>query len=192
VRAVRLPMSDQATTGRRAVVLCDRAGRAVGEAGVLDVHQGSGALHKAFSVVIFRRNGAEVLLQQRSRQKALFPLRWANTCCSHLAPNATVLKTAQRRLREEFGFSVPLQEAGSFVYRARDAESDLTEYEHDTVLIGAGDDVLPQPDPTEISAWRWMPVVALQRDLVDASDRYAPWLPQALQLALGRLDGVLS
>ena len=171
------------------MVVCDRQGKAVGQADVLAVHQGAGTLHKAFSVLVFRHNGSEVLLQQRSRHKALFPLRWANTCCSHPAPDDRLLSAAQRRLREEFGFSVSLREAGSFVYRARDTASDLTEYEHDTVLIGCAEDLSLQPDPDEIADWRWVSVAELQRDLVAAADTYAPWLQDALRVALTRLDG---
>ena len=94
-------------------------------------------MHKAFSVFIFRNAGADLLLQQRSRQKKLFPLRWANTCCSHPKPSDDAIAVAaERRLREELGFSVPVREAGAFVYHAADSHVDLCEYEHDTVLVG--------------------------------------------------------
>jgi isopentenyl-diphosphate delta-isomerase len=128
-----------------------------------------------------------VLLQQRSRHKKLFALRWANACCSHPSPAEGHLhEAAERRLREELGFSVPLREAGSFVYRAKDPDGDLSEYEHDTVLVGAADDdVSLAPDPAEIADWRWISVAGLQRDLCENGDRYAPWLADALRIALG-------
>ena len=45
-------------------------------------HQGQGKLHRAFSVFLFNTKN-ELLMQQRSKEKILFPLYWANTCCSH-------------------------------------------------------------------------------------------------------------
>jgi isopentenyl-diphosphate delta-isomerase len=71
------------------------------------------------------------------------------------------------------------------VYRAKEPNGDLSEYEHDTVLIGeAAADVSINPDPVEVADWRWMSVADLQRDLQENADAYAPWLPEALQIAL--------
>lgn len=178
-------------TQTRSVVVCDDAGNPLRTAGVLEVHEGSGVLHKAFSILVFRNAGTEVLLQQRSADKRLFRLRWANTCCSHPAPSdEQLVASAQRRLHEEFGFSVALREAGAFVYRAADPDGDLSEYEYDTVLVGEAEHpITPRPDPSEIADWRWVAVDDLQRDLRDRADAYAPWLPQALRIALAETRG---
>ncbi len=186
-------MNGAEANGKRVVVVCDRHGNAVGSAGVLEVHQGRGVLHKAFSILVFRRAGSELLLQQRSHRKALFPMRWANTCCSHPAPDDGLLSAATRRLQEEFGFSVALREAGSFVYRATDAASALTEYEHDTVLIGsAGDAIAPRPDPDEIAAWRLKEGWAI--DLVDAvrQMRLRFTVPDVSYVAVQDADGIFT
>jgi isopentenyl-diphosphate delta-isomerase len=183
-------MSDAGTGRTRAVIVCDRDGNPIRTGNLLEVHQGTGVLHKAFSVFVFRKAGTELLIQQRSRHKRLFPLRWANTCCSHASPagRRRLAKAARRRLQEELGFSVALREAGAFVYRAKDPDSELVEYEHDTVLIGAArDGISVKPDPAEVADWRWMSVSHLQRDLRDDSAKYAPWLPKALRLALAEL-----
>jgi isopentenyl-diphosphate delta-isomerase len=176
------------------VIVCNRDGAPIGAAGILEAHQGAGILHKAFSVFVFRSAGTEILLQQRSCHKKLFALRWANTCCSHPSPaDELISERAERRLFEELGFSMPLREAGSFVYRAKDPNSDLSEYEHDTVLVGeAAADVAVNPDPVEIADWRWMSVADLHRDLRANGDRYAPWLPEALRIALGARAGSLD
>ena len=39
-------------------------------------------LHRAFSVLLFSENN-QLLVQQRSQYKILFPYVWTNTCCSH-------------------------------------------------------------------------------------------------------------
>jgi len=187
-------MSRLSNSVTRSVVLCDRRGDPTGVADLVQAHEGDGKLHKAFSVFVFRNAGTEVLLQQRSRRKKLFALRWANTCCSHPASqNEALAEVAQRRLHDELGFSVPVREVGSFVYQAKDPGSGLSEYEHDTVLVGeAPSELAVEPNPTEIAAWRWVPVVDLQSDLAANAERYAPWLPMALRIALAGVAGPLD
>ncbi len=172
---------------QRSVVVCSSDGAALGAGDVMEVHQGAGVLHKAFSIFVFRDDGKELLLQQRSPEKALFPLRWANTCCSHPSPTDELIDRAGARLREEFGFSVDLKEAGAFVYRAEDPASRLSEFEHDTVLVGSANGALSiDPDPDEIADWRWTTVAELERDLrEDDGQVYAPWLPTGLEIAVG-------
>lgn len=174
----------------RAVVVCDEEGTPVRTGTLLEVHRGEGVLHKAFSVFVFRNGGAEILIQQRSHGKALFPSRWANTCCSHPFPDDELLAAAARRLREELGFSVALREAGAFVYRAKDPDGEFSEYEHDTVVVGSTRSAISvQPDPTEIADWRWVSIAALQRDLRQHAEQYAPWLAEALRIALAGAPG---
>jgi len=187
-------MSTTGPDSARAVVVCDHEGNPIRTATLLEVHQGAGVLHKAFSIFVFRNAGTELLLQQRSRHKALFPLRWANTCCSHTSPADERLGSAAgRRLQEEFGFSVALREAGAFVYRATDPATQLTEYEHDTVLIGSANGAMAlRPNRDEIADWRWVSVDDLQRDLRDDADAYAPWLAEALRVALAELRASTS
>ena len=75
---------------------------------------------RAFSVFLFDE-GWNLLLQKRCHEKILFPLHWANTCCSHpLHDGATFLGTeifgemdggdgcvraARRKLEQELGIA---------------------------------------------------------------------------------------
>ena len=61
-----------------------------------------------------------------------------------------MLTAAQRRLREEMGIGVVLEEAAWFAYRASDAVSGFTEHEYDYVLVGRFDG---SSDPT-LRRWR--------------------------------------
>ena len=77
-----------------------------------------GLPHRAFSVFLFDQDW-KLLLQKRCDEKILFPLHWANTCCSHpLAEGATfigepifgesegsagVVRAARRKLHQELG-----------------------------------------------------------------------------------------
>lgn len=174
------------TSRQREVVACDRDGNPTGTAGLLEAHSGDGILHRAFSVFVFREGGRELLLQRRSSAKATFPLLWSNTCCSHPYPaDAPLCELARRRLTEELGFDVGLVEAGSFVYRARDDRSRFTEYEHDSVLVGwAEEEVAIDPDPAEVEEYRWAGIAELRTDLDQERDKYSPWFPDALEIAL--------
>lgn len=64
------------------LILVDELDREIGVRSKSECHAGNGMLHRAFSIFVF--NGAdELLLQQRSAQKPLWPNYWSNTCCSH-------------------------------------------------------------------------------------------------------------
>lgn len=171
------------------VVLCDENGQPTGTADRTQAHSGQGLLHQAFSVFVFRNDGQEVLLQQRSSDKPLFAGRWANTCCSHpRVGESDTVATAMSRLDEEFGFSLPLEVAGSFVYSARDGENGV-EREHDTVLTGhMGDAIELSPNPEEIAAWKWVRTHELTGEIDGSPELYAPWLRPALQIALTTLS----
>jgi isopentenyl-diphosphate Delta-isomerase len=173
------PESPEASDPPRQVVLCDAAGRPTGTADLLAAHTAAGQLHLAFSVFLFSPDGRRVLLQQRSRQKRLWPLAWANTCCSHPRPGEPAVAAGRRRLREEMGIDAELTAGPAFVYRAEDPAGRGVEHEHDQLLVGSfvGD---PTPDPAEVADWAWVDVVELRADLAARPDRYAPWLHAAL------------
>jgi isopentenyl-diphosphate delta-isomerase len=80
------------------------------------------------------------------------------------------------------GIAVSLTDVGTFRYQAADPASSLAEHELDHVLVGF-DDGEPEPDPAEVSSWRWVAVDTLRSELAGQPDRYTPWLPEALTLA---------
>jgi isopentenyl-diphosphate delta-isomerase len=168
----------------RRIVLCDATGRPTGTADLSAAHTGDGLLHLAFSVYVFSPDGRSVLLQQRSRHKRLWPLAWANTCCSHPRPAESAVEAGRRRLREEMGITCDLTPGPAFVYQARDPAGRGAEHEYDQLLVGtfAGD---PSPDPAEVAAWEWVDLDALRADLTARPDQYAPWLHAGLPRLVG-------
>jgi isopentenyl-diphosphate delta-isomerase len=177
-------MNDNATLiDSRRVILCDAKGRPTGTADILAAHTGEGMLHLAFSVFIFSSDRRRVLIQQRSREKVLWPLAWANTCCSHPREGETAVAAGQRRLQEEMGFSCELTLGPEFVYRALDPNGRGVEHEYDAILLGTYDGD-PQPVPAEVAAWKWVELESLQRDMQAQPERYAPWFPIGLRFAL--------
>jgi isopentenyl-diphosphate delta-isomerase len=167
------------------VILVDENDRAVGSAPKLEAHRNGGALHRAFSIFIFNSAG-QMLLQRRAATKYHFGGLWTNACCSHPRHGEALDESAHARLRHEFGFDAPLQELFSFVYRAEDPASGLTEHEFDHVFVGRFDG-LPAPNPEEIEAWEWVDRSHLLRDVSEHPDRYTPWFRIVLERVLQRV-----
>ncbi|MEW5853778.1 MAG: isopentenyl-diphosphate Delta-isomerase [Myxococcota bacterium] len=166
------------------VILVDDRDQPLGTADKLKAHEDGGKLHRAFSIFVFNSQG-QVMLQRRAASKYHFGGLWTNTCCSHPHPDYGLLEFARNRLQEEMGFDVPLTEQFSFVYRAHDAQSGLTEHEYDHVLFGRYDGE-PHPNPAEADGWKWMEPEALRQDVVAHPERYTPWFRIVLERVLGR------
>jgi isopentenyl-diphosphate Delta-isomerase len=162
------------------VIIVDEHDAAIGTADKLEAHR-SGQLHRAFSILLFNAK-KELLLQRRAAGKYHFARRWSNTCCGHPRPEETIADAAQRRLQEEFGILAPLSEQTQFIYRAKDADSGLIEHEYLHMFYGvyAG---APQPEPSEIGAWRWMAIPKIQRALHAQPQWFTPWF----HLLIGQL-----
>jgi isopentenyl-diphosphate delta-isomerase len=169
----------------KTVILVNEKGEKTGTADLIQAHTGSGLLHRAFSVYVFRNSGQQILIQRRSEKKMLWPLIWANTCCSHPQEGEDAVTAGKRRLFEELGFSCSLATAASYVYRAEDPKKRGVEHEHVTLLVGSVDDVLLHPNADEVAEHKWINVDDLQADMAKNPDDYAPWfhlgLPQVLQ-----------
>jgi isopentenyl-diphosphate Delta-isomerase len=163
------------------VILVDESDTPIGECEKLAAHLHGGQLHRAFSVFIFDTEG-RLLLQRRALAKYHFGGLWTNTCCSHPRPGETTLAAAQRRLTEELGFTTELTERGSFLYRAEDSASGLTEHELDHVFVGRFSHG-PSPNPDEVMDWRWQAMDEVEAELLAHPKRFTPWFPLALSYA---------
>ena len=167
----------------RTVILSDENGKPLGEADLRKAHTGKGLLHRAFSVYVFHPDTAKLLIQRRSAEKMLWPAVWANTCCSHLRPRETVLEAGQKRLQEEMGFTCPLLEGPSFVYRAEDADRGV-EHEYDTILLGMADPEKIAPNKGEVGEWKWIGIDELLEDMKRDPLSYAPWFHLGIAIIL--------
>ena len=166
------------------LILVDGLDRQIGVATKERAHR-DGLLHRAFSVLLVRGEGetAEYLVSQRAPGKYHSAGLWANSCCSHPRVGEELLDAAYRRTREELGCTaVDLHEIGAFCYRAVFPDG-LCEYEFDHVIVGRMDGT-PAPDPTEVSATRWVARDALAAELAAHPERFAPWAFTVFSLAL--------
>jgi isopentenyl-diphosphate delta-isomerase len=166
-------VSHSTTSDSDSLILVDEADREVGHLDKARCHEGRGVLHRAFSLLIFNDAG-ELLLQQRSAGKRLWPLFWSNSCCSHPRHAETMDRAIHRRLYEELGLHCPLQFLFKFQYQAQfDAAG--AERELCSVFVGRTSDPV-RIDASEILAWRWISPEALQAELAGAgAERFTPW-----------------
>jgi isopentenyl-diphosphate Delta-isomerase len=156
-----------------ALILVDESDRRLGHLSKELCHEGSGVLHRAFSLLIFNRSG-ELLVQQRSPRKRLWPLYWSNSCCSHPRRSESMAAATERRLFEELGIHCGLHFLFKFQYHA---QFDATGAEHElcSVFIGRCDQPL-EINREEIADWRWMSPDVLQRHMSEPdSSRFTPW-----------------
>lgn len=146
------------------VILVDSEDRELGIGEKLETHR-RGALHRAFSVMIWDKNG-RLLLQRRQIDKYHSGGLWTNTCCGHPRPGESAGEAAFRRLDEEMGFSCPLTPMGTFTYRA-ELGDDLIEHEIVHIFRGRYDGaVAPNPEECDGFSWSNPDVIRRQADAV--------------------------
>lgn len=137
-------------------------------------HDGDGIKHKAFSVFIFN-DKKQLLIQQRSRFKRLWPLYWSNSCCSHPRPNEGYKEAAERRLKEELGINCKLRYLYKFKYKTK-YKNIGSENEICAVLIGKLENgFVLNPNPKEISDYKWVDLNQLTEDMKENLEKYTPW-----------------
>lgn len=159
------------------VILTDINDNDCGEMEKMEAHS-KGMLHRAFSVFVFNRTG-ELLMQQRSFEKYHSAGLWSNTCCGHPQPGETVKSAAKQRLNDEMGFTCELTYHNKFIYKAA-LENNLTEYELDYIFTANYDNV-PNPDPAEVMAWRWIGIEKLISEMQQVPEKYSYWFKEIVR-----------
>ncbi len=155
------------------LILVNENDEVIGYEDKLTCHEGQGLLHRAFSIFIFNDKG-ETLLQQRSKQKQLWPLIWSNSCCSHPRKGEELENAVQRRLAEELGLSTDLKHLFTFQYHAQ-YNPGLAEREICAVYIGKSNGPVTV-NPNEIADWKFVSINELTRELAKNPEQYSPWL----------------
>ena len=155
------------------LILVDASDREIGHLSKGACHDGDGVLHRAFSLFIFNSAG-ELLLQQRSEEKRLWPLFWSNSCCSHPRRGETTELATERRLAQELGMTSDPHHLFTFQYQA--PYLDLgSENEVCRVYVGRSVD-LPRPNSHEIAEIRWITPDDLDREFETQPEVFTPWL----------------
>ena len=172
------------------LILVDEFDREIGFKAKNDCHLGKGTLHRAFSIFVFN-SANELLLQQRSPSKMLWPDFWSNTCCSHPRRGEAMQDAVVRRLEQELGFKCPLTFLYKFKYQAQFGAIGA-EHEYCSVYYGRYDGAV-DVNVNEIAAWRWVDVATLERELAATPDRFTPWFKMEwVHIKANYLDGMLA
>ena len=135
------------------LILVDEQDREIGSETKSVCHEGSGILHRAFSIFVFNSSD-ELLLQQRSDSKPLWPGYW-------------------RRLEQELGFECELGFLYKFMYQAQFGDAGA-EREYCWVYCGYYDGPV-DANVSEIANWRFIDIKSLNDELETAADRFTPW-----------------
>ncbi len=160
------------------LILVNDQDEEIGHLDKLKCHLGSGILHRAFSLFVFNQQG-ELLLQQRSSDKPLWPLYWSNTCCSHPRRGESVDYAVNRRLQQELGLSSKAEFLYKFKYQA---QYDQTGAEHELCWVYLGRcDAEPVANTTEVQAWRFVDPAQLSAELSQHPERFTPWFKMEWQ-----------
>ena len=162
------------------VILVNENDEPIGTMKKMEAHQ-KGLLHRAFSVFVFDSNG-RMLLQQRSAGKYHGANLWTNACCSHPFPDEDVKEAAQRRLKEELGFTTELHEIFSFTYKAQ-VENNLIEHEFDHVFAGEYENEI-RPNPHEVSNIVYKSMDQIKREIDLHPSDFTSWF----KIAFPRID----
>ena len=183
--------SDQRSMMSELCILVDNDGNPIGGASKKDCHYGEGALHRAFSVLLFDSEN-RLLVQKRASTKITFPSIWANTCCSHplmmLDDKGTAVEeelhsAAVRKLEQELGIPSEISEnwnfseVGRFKYSSRwDFEWIEREIDH-VLMVKADIDI--NPNLNEVEAYECLTLEEIRSMVINegrwSEETIAPW-----------------
>ena len=160
------------------LILVDNDDRETGNLSKAECHDGDGILHRAFSVFLFNDQG-ELLLQQRSAEKRLWPMFWTNTCCSHPRQGESMEIATERRLQQELGTAAALEFVYKFSYHAR-FDDRGSENELCSVYLGRLEREAVA-NKTEIAELRFIGADALNDEIGAHAERFTPWFKMEWQ-----------
>jgi len=155
------------------LILVDENDRAIGTLSKGACHDGDGVLHRAFSVFLFDAMG-RLLIQQRAGEKRLWPLYWANSCCSHPRAGEEMDEATVRRTREELGVTAEVEFVYKFRYQANYLDLGA-EHELCWVYIGRTREDDVRPNPSEIADGRFLAPEAVDALVADEAADITPW-----------------
>jgi len=163
------------------LILVDENDNPIGFEEKVKCHLPKGKLHRAFTVLLFDKDG-KLLLTRRSQSKMLWPGDWDGTVASHPRKSETYVSSAERRLPEEIGASCKLDYLFKFEYHVpyKDVGS---ENEICGTLIGhVSESFHTKLVEDEISEVKWLSSDELYSDMEKNPQIYCPWMVVALYL----------
>jgi isopentenyl-diphosphate delta-isomerase len=163
------------------LILVDSNDNPIGSEEKVKCHLPNGKLHRAFTVLLFNKEG-NLLLTRRSQSKMLWPNDWDGTVASHPRKSETYVSSAERRLPEELGASCKLDYLFKFEYHVP-YKNIGSENEICGTLIGRVSEPFDlKLVEDEISETKWISSDELFSDIEKNPQSYCPWMLVALYL----------
>jgi isopentenyl-diphosphate delta-isomerase len=163
------------------VILVDENDNPIGTEEKAKCHLPGGRLHRAFTVLLFDKDG-NLVLTKRAKEKMLWPGDWDGTFASHPRESETYVSSGERRMPEELGIEGKLDYLHKFEYHVpyKDVGS---ENEICGTLIGIIDKASePKEIEGETVEIKWISAKELLSELKTNSQIYCPWMLIALEL----------
>ena len=163
------------------VILVDENDNPIGTEEKVKCHLPDGKLHRAFTALLFDKDG-NLVLTRRAKEKMLWPSDWDGTFASHPRESETYVSSGERRMPEELGIEGKLDYLHKFEYHVsyKDVGS---ENEICGTLIGIiNKDSEPKEIEGEIDEIKWISAKELLSELKTNPEIYCPWMLIALEL----------
>ena len=163
------------------VILVDENDNPIGIEEKVRCHLPDGKLHRAFTALLFDRDG-RLVLTRRAKEKMLWPNDWDGTFASHPRESETYVSSGERRMPEELGIAGKLDYLHKFEYHVP-YKNIGSENEICGTLIGIIDKQTELKEiEGEIDEIRWISAKELLSELNTNPQNYCPWMLIALEL----------
>jgi len=161
------------------LIVVDSNDNQIGTEEKVKCHLPNGKLHRAFTILLFGKDG-KLLLTQRSMNKMLWPGDWDGTVASHPRQSETYVSSAERRLPQEIGITCKLDYLFKFEYHVP-YKNVGSENEICGTLIGIIEDPRKiKLIKNEISATKWVNFHELLVEIKKSPGIFCPWMLVAL------------
>ena len=162
------------------VILVDENDNPIGTEEKVKCHLPDGKLHRAFTALLFDKNG-RLVLTRRAKEKMLWPEDWDGTFASHPRESETYVSSGERRMPEELGIEGKLDYLHKFEYHVP-YKNVGSENEICGTLIGVIDESTElKKIEGEIDEIKWISAKELLSEIKTNPKIYCPWMLIALE-----------
>ena len=162
------------------VILVDGNDNPIGTEEKVKCHLPDGKLHRAFTALLFDKNG-RLVLTRRAKEKMLWPEDWDGTFASHPRESESYVSSGERRMPEELGIEGKLDYLHKFEYHVP-YKNVGSENEICGTLIGVIDETTElKKIEGEIDEIKWISAKELLSEIKTNPKIYCPWMLIALE-----------
>lgn len=163
------------------VILVDENDNPIGKEEKVKCHLPNGKLHRAFTALLFDKDG-NLLLTQRSSEKMLWPGDWDGTVASHPRESETYSSSAERRIPEEVGISCKMDYLFKFEYHVPYKDIGSENEICGTLLGIVNSNSKFKLVDEEISDIKWVSATELINQIKNEPKIFCPWMLIAIYL----------